>query len=136
MHAISDLLKAHRTLTVQPKAIFHDLALFALPTQAAFSAAMNLHNTGNAPLAWSLRFARDESVTTPNLPHWDWRSTGQAWQVSTNRSDSPPYALFGTLVSRRLPNTPERATLTLPPSLIGANALFSFKHWTNTQYWF
>ena len=112
---------------------FHDLALFALPTQAAFSAAMNLHNTGNAPLAWSLRFARDESVTTTNLPHWDWRSPGQAWQVSTNRSDSPPYALFGTLVSRRLPNTPERATLTLPPSLIGANALFSFKHWIHSE---
>ncbi|HRU70554.1 MAG TPA: C25 family cysteine peptidase [Kiritimatiellia bacterium] len=112
---------------------FHDLTLFALPTQAAFSAVMNLHNIGNAPLAWSLRFARDESVTAPHLPHWDWRSLGQSWQISTNRSVSPPYALHCTLVSRRLPNTPERATLTLPPSLIGANAIFSFKHWIHSE---
>ncbi len=112
---------------------FHDIAHVALPTQAPFSAAMNLHNTGNAPLEWSLRFARDESITTTNLLHWDWRSLGQAWQVSTNRSVSPPYALHAVLVSRRLPNTPERATITLPPSLIGANARFSFNYWIHSE---
>jgi hypothetical protein len=112
---------------------FHDLAVVALPTQSIVSTRMDLHNTGNVALNWTPRFARRETVTSTNLPAWDWTTPGQSWVVSTNRVVSPPYALHGKLVSRRLPNTPERATVTFPPTLLGPDTTLSFKHWIHSE---
>ncbi len=108
---------------------FHDLAFVSIPTQAIVSQYMNLYNTGNADLVWTMRFARVESILSTNLPCWNRASLGQPWQVSTNRSASAPYALFSHLVSNASTNIPVRSTITLPPVLIGPGATLSFNYW-------
>ena len=112
---------------------FSDLAFVALPTQPIVSQYMNLYNTGNADLVWTMRFARVESILETNLPCWDRRSLGQAWQASTNRSASAPYALFSHLVSGAVKNAPVRSSVTMPPVLIGQAATLSFKYWMHSE---
>ena len=113
---------------------FHDLAFLALSTQSTVSAYMNLFNTGNADLVWTLRFARVESIVDTSLPGWNRASLGQAWEVSTNRFASAPYALHSRLVSSGLQTGPAvRSTITTPPLLIGANATLSFKYWIHSE---
>ncbi|MEI7902489.1 MAG: hypothetical protein WCK89_19745, partial [bacterium] len=112
---------------------FHDLAFVSLPTQAIVSQYMNLYNTGNADLVWTMRFARVESLLSTNLPCWDQQSLGQAWQVSTNRSASAPYALFSHLVSGAIKNVPVRSSITMPPVLIGQGATLSFNYWIHSE---
>ncbi len=113
---------------------FHDLSFVAYPTQQIVSAYMNLYNTGNADLVWSMRFARVESITDPALPCWNRVSLGQRWQASTNRCASAPYALHSRLASSNATTGPAvRATITLPPLLIGANASLSFKYWIHSE---
>lgn len=113
---------------------FHDLAFAALPTQTLVGTYMNLHNTGNADLVWSTRLARVESVTSPDLRTWNTNSLGQLWRASTNRFASPPYALYSRLVSGGLSTSPAvRASITLPPLLIGPNATLSFNYWIHSE---
>ena len=112
---------------------FHDLAFVSLPTQTIVSQYMNLYNTGNADLVWTLRFARVESILSTNLPCWNRQSLGQAWQVSTNRSASAPYALFSHLVSAPTVTAPVRASITMPPVLIGKGATLAFKYWISSE---
>jgi hypothetical protein len=94
---------------------------------------MNLYNTGNADLVWSMRFARVENILSTNLPCWNRQSLGQTWQVSTNRAASAPYALYSHLTSGAAPGSPLHATITMPPVLIGPNATLSFKYWINSE---
>ncbi|MDD4017791.1 MAG: C25 family cysteine peptidase [Kiritimatiellae bacterium] len=108
---------------------FHDLCLVALPTQTYAYAYMNLHNTGNADLHWSMRFSRTDTFRDTELRGWNRTSLGQPWEVSTNRAASPPYALHSRLVSNRLVYSPVRSTITLPQTFLGANAVLSFKYW-------
>ena len=112
---------------------FHDLAFVELPTQFIASAYMNLFNTGNADLVWTLRYARVESILDTALPCWNRVSLGQAWEVSTNRFTSAPYALHSRLVSNSAVTAPVRATITMPPLLIGACATLSFKYWIHSE---
>ena len=112
---------------------FHDLAFVALPTQNIASQYMNLYNTGNADLVWSMRFARVESIPSTNLPCWNRHSLGQTWQVSTNRSASAPYSLFSHLVSGATKNVPVRSTITFPAVLIDQGATLSFKYWISSE---
>ena len=112
---------------------FHDLSFVALPTQSIVSAYMNLFNTGNADLIWTVRYARVESILDTALPCWNRVSLGQAWEVSTNRFTSTPYALHSRLVSNSAVTAPVRATITMPPLLIGANATLSFKYWIHSE---
>ncbi len=113
---------------------FHDLDLTALPTQGIIGVNMNLHNTGNAELLWFTRLARVENISDPSLRCWDLRSMDQAWNASTNRYSSPPYALHSKLVSGGLAQSPAvRATITLPPLLLGTGAKLSFKHWIHSE---
>jgi len=112
---------------------FHDLSFVALPTQSIVSAYMNLFNTGNSDLVWTMRFARVESIVDPALPCWNRISLGQAWEVSTNRFTSASYALHSRLVSNSAVTAPVRATITMPPLLIGPNATLSFKYWIHSE---
>ncbi len=113
---------------------FHDLSFVALPTQTVACAYMNLHNTGNADLVWSMRFSRVESVLDPALSCWNRESLGQPWASSTNRFTSAPYSLHSRLVSAGTSGSPAvHATIALPPLLIGANATLSFKYWIYSE---
>lgn len=112
---------------------FHDLNVVSLPTQLALSAFMDLHNTGNADMTWSLRLARVESILATNLPAWDTASLGQPWEISTNRAASAPYALHAKLLSDSAVKLPVRSTITFPPTLLGPHAVLSFKHWIHSE---
>jgi hypothetical protein len=112
---------------------FGDLAFVALPTQTIVSQYMNLYNTGNAELMWTLRLARVESILSTNLPCWNRQSLGQPWHVVTNRAASAPYALFSHLVSTSSLTAPVRSSITLPPVQIGEGAALSFKYWINSE---
>jgi hypothetical protein len=112
---------------------FHDLELVGQTTQWITSAYMDLHNAGNADLVWTLRFARVESVLSTNLTAWGLGSLGQPWEVSTNRCASAPYALHSRLLSTGQVNTPVRSSVTFPPTLLGANAVLSFRHWIQAE---
>ncbi len=113
---------------------FHDLHLTALPTQNVVGANMNLHNIGNSDLVWFTRLARVERINDPDLIGWNRRSLDQEWRASTNRCVSPPYSLHSRLVSGGLSQSPAvRATITLPPLLLGENAKLKFKHWIHSE---
>lgn len=111
----------------------YDLDLYTLPTGNVLTASTTLYNSGNADLQVTLRLARQEQIPLPRLPAWDWRSTGQQWEISTNRCISVPYALHSQLVSDSTSNTPVRASITFPPALIGAEAKLTFKHWMHSE---
>lgn len=113
---------------------FHDLSFVALPTQTLASAYMNLHNTGNADLIWSMNVSRVESVMDPALLCWNRTSLGQPWQASTNRFISAPYSLYSRLTSAGTSGSPAvHATIALPPLLIGPRATLSFKYWIYSE---
>ncbi|MDD4101997.1 MAG: C25 family cysteine peptidase [Kiritimatiellae bacterium] len=113
---------------------FHDLHLTALTTQNVVGVNMNLHNTGNADLLWFMRLARMEQINDPSLSGWNRTTLDQEWQASTNRFSSPPHSLHSRLISGGLAQSPAvRATITLPPLLLGANAKLSFKHWIHSE---
>ncbi|MDD3544541.1 MAG: C25 family cysteine peptidase [Kiritimatiellae bacterium] len=113
---------------------FHDLHLTALPTQIVVGVDMNLHNTGNSDLLWFTRLARVERIDDPSLDGWSRASLEQEWNASTNRFASPPYSLHARPVSGGLATSAAvRATITLPPLLLGPNAKLSFKHWIHSE---
>ncbi len=118
---------------VADRSRFHDLSLVAHPTQHYVSAFMNLYNTGNAELRWSMRFSHTDTFRDPDLLCWNRTSLGQSWQASTNRAFSPPYALHTRLVSNPAVNQPVRSTVTMPTVLPGTNAVLSFKYWINSE---
>ncbi len=131
--ACSDVFFFYLKYPVADTSRFHDLDVVALPTQLTASTYMDLHNAGNADLTWFLRLARVENILATNLPAWDWASPGQSWEVSTNRSFSPAYALHSRLISNRTVTNSVRSAITFPPVLLGANAVLSFKHWIYSE---
>lgn len=113
---------------------FHDLSFVTLPTQSLAGAYMDLHNTGNADLVWTVQCARVEAITDPNLPCWDLLSIGQSWRISTNRFSSAPYALASKLQSSNTMSGPAvRATVTMAPLVVRPNAALSFRYWIHSE---
>ena len=113
---------------------FHDLAFVALPTQSTVGAYMNLHNTGNADLVWTVQVARVETITDPALPCWSRTSLGQPWSPSTNRSASAPYSLYSTLQSSDQVNGPAvRSSISMFPFVVGPKAALSFNYWIHSE---
>lgn len=112
----------------------HDLTVVALPTQNEVSNAMDVSNAGNDDLVWTMRLARVESVLDPDLRCWNRTSIGQRWTASTNRYASPPYSLHSTLTSCGLSSGPAvHATISLPPLLLGTNAVLTFHSWIRSE---
>ena len=112
---------------------FSDIDIVTSASQTSVSNTMRLLSVGNTFLNWSMSVARRETFRSDKPLAWDFISLGQPWAVSTNRAHSAPRALHAKLTSRGLPNTPERATVTLAPTLIGANASLTFNYWIHSE---
>ncbi len=110
----------------------HDLShVVSAPAAPRLDTYMNLRNSGNAPLVWSLDYGLQErfSQTPYTWQYGHEPPTNRDWAISTNRFFSPPNSMYSSNSSAHAAHTPNIATLTTPALKLGSKASLSFAYW-------
>jgi hypothetical protein len=117
---------------------FHDLHQWGASTSSApVSVYMDLHNTGNDTLLWSLDYGQNHRFDTlPLPPAWTYTHTpanAGDWTLSTNRFRSPPSALYSRFTVSPSANVPVMASVDLPPITLGHASRLAFAYWIHDE---
>ena len=102
------------------------------------SVYMDLHNTGNATLTWSLGYGlADNFDTLPSPASWTYtrnNTTIGNWALSTKRFLTPPASLHSQLnAPSSFIYNPTVASIATPPITLGTASQLSFAYWIHDE---